>query len=147
MSTVVYSGKALGRSLIVVTASLSEIAVLDRGSLPSCGFMAIFLLGNVTFENAKLEAALKMVLLAGANSLLFHGERAREAEDIADDLIVRTRSTKETRSNVIVTVSKHDESLEEFLEEATHSILPAADYGLNWCSNVYFCLEGEKQAK
>ncbi len=103
------------------------------------------MLDSIDWQTVDMKEALSHLLDRGANSLLFHGNRAKEAEYLADE--IRDRLGRAETNNVIITISSTDQSLSEFLGEATLSIMPAANYLENWVSDVFFCVAGTKQAR
>lgn len=145
MSSIMEAGFALGRRLVVIDAPLAEIPRIDATQLGK-SFLAAFLLDGVEWQSQDLSSAIDYLIERGANSLLFHGDRASEAEFLADRAIVERVGDRETAENVIVTISSK-RPIAEFLEEATVSIAPAADYLEGWDSDVFFCVAGTDEAR
>lgn len=138
-------GTAVGRRLIVVDAPLESIPKVDTRRL-GAGFTAMFLLDDQVWKDDQLKRAVSFLLPQGANSFVFYGSRADQAEWIADQVIIKYLGDHETSNNAVTTISRTDQSLSEFLGEATLSFAPAEDYMDGWSSSVFFCIAGSAQA-
>jgi hypothetical protein len=145
MASIVQAGTAReGVRVLVVDTSLAEIRPMT--SLPfGKSFLVAFLLGDMRWQQADLRAAVGHLLQNGANSFYFHGNHCKEAESIADSVIVEQFGDRETSESVILTVSS-TKSLNEFLEDL-YLMFPASGYMDVWESDVFLCIAGSEQAR
>ena len=139
------AGTVLEKRLFVVDIRLTMVATIDAKQFGRF-FVLAFLLNETEWLASDLRKAVTKMIERGARYLLFHGARCEEAEWIADQLCVERLGDRETARNVILTTSHPDQTLSDFLEQATMSSCPAEDYIAHWEASVFLCLAGPKQA-
>lgn len=132
------------RKVYFYTSRLREIASKNF-QLPTPHFICSFFFHNTNWDKNELEKALFRLVKGGCVYFLFHGFHCEEGHNLADEIILKLHSSKETDKNVIMTTWHSKETMKNVIFNTFCTAWPAENYENSFSSYIIFSLGSTKE--